>query len=115
MLTTHSLDTLSLYTRHHNGHIREIAILTLMNEFPTESIPFVVQLLGEYVVEIHQRISQEITLAQRKLIIEFLNKNPKYTQTICSKVASYWDCYYKWTYQRLEDYPAFEIISFKIN
>lgn len=47
VLTTHSLDTLSLYTRHHNGHIREIAILTLMNEFPTESIPFVVQLLGE--------------------------------------------------------------------
>lgn len=109
--TTNDFEKLSLYTRHHNGHIREIAIIELMQKFPSDNIPFLVQLLGEFVVEIHQRISQEITSQQKNWIQEFLQENPKYAQTIRSKVASYWDCYYKWEYVKLKDYPAFKLIN----
>lgn len=109
--TTTNLEKLSLYTRHHNGYIREIAIIALMQKFPKESIPFIVQLLGEFVVEIYLRITDEITSEQRNWIQEFLKENPRYTQTIQSRVASYWDCYYRNQYLKLKDYPAFKLIN----
>lgn len=105
------LEKLSLYTRHHNGYIREIAIISLMQKFPNESVPFIVQLLGEYVIEIHLRITEEITSEQRIWIHEFLKENPRFAQTIRSRVASYWDCYYKWQYLKLKDYPAYRLLT----
>lgn len=87
--TTLNLEQLSLYTRHHNGHIREIAILALMQRFAKESIPFIVQLLGEYVVEIHLRIIENITPEQKNWIQEFLQENPRYAQTIRSRLKLY--------------------------
>lgn len=111
LLTAKDLEKLCIYTRHHNGHIREVAILELMQKFPTECIPFVVQLLAEYVVEIAVSISKIITPKQCQEIQEFLKENPKHAQTIQSKIASYWDCYYKWSYLKLNDYPAYKLIN----
>ncbi len=109
--TATNLEKLSLYTRHHNGHIREIAISTLMQKFPKESIPFIVQLLGEFVVEIHLRIIKEITSDQRNWLQEFLKENPRFAQTIQSRIASYWDCYYRNQYLKLKDYPAYRLLT----
>lgn len=110
VLTAKDLEKLCIYTRHHNGHIREVAVLELMQKFTTESIPFVVQLLAENVVEIAIAIINVITVKQQQEIQEFLKENPKYAQTIQSKIASYWDCYYKWSYLKLNDYPAYKLI-----
>ncbi|WP_051959931.1 hypothetical protein [Sphingobacterium sp. ML3W] len=109
--TTTGLEKLCTFTRHHNGYIREIAILALIQKFPTQSIPFVVQLLAEYVVEIAISIIKVITTKQRQEIQEFLKENPKHAQTISSKIASYWDCYYKWNYFKLKDYPAYKLLN----
>ncbi|MDM1298334.1 hypothetical protein HXZ94_07440 [Empedobacter falsenii] len=109
--TTPHLEELSLYTRHHNGYIREIAIIAFMQKFPMESIPYIVQLLGEYVVEIHLRILENMTPEQKNWLQEFLQENPRYAQTIQSRIASYWDCYYRSQYPKLRDYPANRLIN----
>ncbi|MCS4224697.1 hypothetical protein M2408_000777 [Sphingobacterium sp. BIGb0165] len=59
-----SFEDLSLMTRHHDGYIREVAIVKLMKLFPSESIPYLVQLLGEYVMEIHLAIIAQITISK---------------------------------------------------
>ncbi|MNE65303.1 hypothetical protein D3C80_1607750 [compost metagenome] len=52
-------------TGHQNGYIREIAIAKLMNLFPLKSVPYFVQLIGEYVMEIHLEIIAHITTQQK--------------------------------------------------
>lgn len=58
-------EKLSLMTRHHDGYIREVAIVKLMNLFPLKSVPYFVQLIGEYVMEIHLTIIAQIAPQQK--------------------------------------------------
>jgi hypothetical protein len=105
-----SFEELSLMTRHHDGYIREIAIVKLMKLFPLESIPYLVELLGEYVVEIHLAIIAQITSQQRYWVNDFFTENVMHKRTIRSRIASYWNCYYRFNYLKLNDYPAFQLL-----
>ncbi|WP_343566501.1 hypothetical protein [Sphingobacterium sp.] len=106
-----SFEELSLMTRHQDGYIREIAIVKLMRLFPLESIPYLVQLLGEYVLEIHFAIIAQITPQQRFWVNNFFTENAMFEKTIRSRIASYWNCYYRFNYLKLNDYPAFRLLS----
>lgn len=64
--TMKDFEKLSLMTRHHDGYIREVAIVKLMKLFPSASIPYLVQLLGEYVMEIHLTIIGQIIPQQNR-------------------------------------------------
>lgn len=109
--TMKDFEELGLMTRHHDGYIREIAIVKLMKLFPSESIPYVVQLLGEYVVEIHLAIIAQITPQQRSWVSDFFTENVMYESTIRSRIVSYWNCYYRSYYFKLNDYPTFQLLS----
>jgi hypothetical protein len=106
-----SFEELGLMTRHHNGYIREEAIVKLMKLFPSASIPYLVQLLGEYVMEIHLTIIAQITRQQKSWIKEFFIENVLYERTIRSRIISYWNCYYRFDYIKLKDYPVFQFLS----
>jgi len=60
-----SFEELSLMTRHHDGYIREVAIVKLMKLFPSASIAYLVQLFGEYVMEIYLMTIAQIMLLQK--------------------------------------------------
>ena len=62
-------------------------------------------------MEIAIAIIKVITVKQQQEIQEFLKENPKHAQTINSKISSYWDCYYKWNYLKLKDYPAHKLLN----
>ena len=109
--TMKHFEELSLMTRHHDGYIREIAIAKLMNLFPLQSVPYFIQLLGEYVMEIHLTIIACITSHQKSWIKEFFAKNALYERKIRSRIISYWNCYYRFDYIKLKDYPAFQFLS----
>ena len=47
----------SIYTRHHNGKIRQESLEKLKNNNSYWTTPFRVQLLGEYVYEIYETLS----------------------------------------------------------
>lgn len=101
---------LALFTRHHNGFIRSCAIQRLMHLYPKECIPYLVQLLGEYVVEICEIICKHSTKQQKAWVDSFLLQNKSYTRRIRSQVASYWDCYHRQKYPNLKDYPSFKYL-----
>jgi hypothetical protein len=67
-----------LLSRHNDGHVRQEhleRIVALNQEWVP---PFVVQLLGEYVVEIVQTIEGNLGNLDKRVYADFLRENPKF-------------------------------------
>jgi hypothetical protein len=97
-------------TRHHSGLVREehlIHVLCLPNPWIP---PFVIQLVGEYVIEILNVIQKNLHNLDAPLYRQFLAENGAFFSTTKQRVMSYWDCYHR-EYHK-EDYVGLQIIRF---
>lgn len=70
------------------------------------AVPFVVQLLGEYVIEIVELIEAAFPAVNAGRFSEFVLENPKFIATTRRRATSYWDCYYRSRFPELRTYPA---------
>ena len=97
-----------LLTRHRNGFVRQeyLARIVLLKE--PWVMPFVIQLLGEYVSEIIHVIDVNLALLDASVYGQFLVRNPKFWNLTRGRVASYWDCYYR-SIPRA-DYVGFQVV-----
>jgi hypothetical protein len=98
-----------LLTRHHNGFIREENLDRILDSNHEWVPPFVVQLLGEYVIEIIEAIRDNIYRLDSNAYGAFLTRNPLFYRTTKDRVASYWNCYYR--HQQKKDYAGFHVIE----
>jgi hypothetical protein len=98
-----------LLTRHHSGYVREKYLRCILARNGMWIPPFILQLVGEYVVEILQLIHQNIDSVDSSTYGEFLMENPEFMNLVEQRVISYWDCYYR-TRPR-EEYVGFQLIS----
>jgi hypothetical protein len=104
-----------MYTRHHDGHVRQRHNAHLLNSDRTFVVPFVVQLVGEYVLEI--LIDIQVGLinlntagsSERTRFGQFGAENPDFLARTISRIASYWGCYYRWNFPNLDDYPGMQL------
>jgi len=98
-------------TRHHNGYIRErhLKKILLINE--PWIVPYISQLIGEYVIEILTEISNKLVRLEMKNFNRFFDDNPKFYYITKQRVRSYWDCYYKEEYKVFNDYIGNKIIT----
>jgi hypothetical protein len=101
----------AVYTRHANGFIRERHVKQLLLEDEQWIPPYVIQLLGEYVVEIIQILAlhQEVFISPAYL--RFAKENRTFINLLRQRITSYWNCYYGYRFRRLQDYPAFQIVE----
>lgn len=113
------------YSRHHNGYVRERSIARLLAADETQSwaVPYVVRLLGEYVVEIVQTIDAALVLtpdgAQATVYGQFAAANLDFMRLTEARATSYWACYYRDQYpirrpnadSVFPTYPAFLAIE----
>ncbi|MDG4716745.1 MULTISPECIES: hypothetical protein [Winogradskyella] len=99
------------FTRHHNGFIREKRLNELSEKPEKWKTPFLVQLLGEYVYELFPIIDKKVNNNTLDFYKEFKNENPKYWQQTESRIASYWNKYYRYKFPKLKDYLGIEIIN----
>lgn len=96
-----------LYTRHHNGFVRQKYIEYLF-EFDDAWIPpFVLNLVGEYVVEIIEVIYRKIDRLPVDVFKAFINENPAFIQLIKKRIISYWNCYYRTPH--FKDYVGYKV------
>lgn len=102
---------LCLWTRHHHGYQRERALKALLPVRAVWEVPFVVQLVGEYVIEIISAIEARLSDAQRPFFASFLRNNREFIGLIRQRVISYWDCYYRTRWIRLADYPGMRVMK----
>jgi hypothetical protein len=101
-----------LYTRHHNGLIRQRRLENLLVKSDYFIVPFSFQLLGEYVIEILEVLDRHINPSTIDSYVKFKNENRQYWATTQSRVVSYWDAYYRRTkYHRFDDYIGKQIID----
>jgi hypothetical protein len=99
-----------ILSRHGDGFIREKHLRNVIASRYEWVPPFVIQLLGEYVVEILCAIRDVLPELDESLYRTFLLANPVFFDRTKQRVRSYWYCYY--TNVKREDYAGFEIIRF---
>ena len=112
-----------LASRHHDGFVRQRHLRELLRHFDPIVVPYVVQLTGEYVLEILQDIADwtqatSDSVAVRTAFGEFLAANPSYYLTTTRRITSYWSCYYRLRYPLRSNglpmsmrYPGFVIVE----
>jgi hypothetical protein len=106
-----------LYTRHHDGWVRQRRLEQVVASDAAWVVPFVVQLAGEYVLEIVRAITLGLPgldvphSATRRLYGEFVVRNPAFFARTEQRVVSYWDCYYRRRYPEFGSYPGRVLIA----
>lgn len=81
-----------LYTRHHDGHVRQRAVEGLLAAEEPWVVPFVLRLVGEYVIEIIESIAAGVDLsdaATRERYGEFVAANPAFMTLTHQRATSY--------------------------
>jgi hypothetical protein len=99
-----------LLTRHHNGYVRQQHLAHIVRSKNPWIPPFVVQLLGEYVIEIIQLIHDNLDALDHSLYQRFLRENPQFLAQTRQGVHSYWDCYYRG--HDKSSYIGFKVLGF---
>jgi len=93
-----------LYTRHHDGHVREAALRRAGPPTETWMVPFATQLLGEYVIEILNVLNDTFTEECRGVVAQNLTENVPFLMLTRARMTSYWDCYYRFDFPNRQNY-----------
>lgn len=97
-------------TRHNEGRAREDCLRALLGTDAAWAIPFVVRLLGEYVIEIVEVVAAALPSMNAAHIAAFVRENPAFMATTRRQASSYWNCYYRHK-SKLKRYPAIQVLD----
>lgn len=99
-----------IYIRHHDGFIRQKSLEALGERSEYWTVPYTLQLLGEYVYEILEVLDKLITERNIENFSRLTKENPKFWQQTESRIISYWHAYYRRPkFPRLQDYLGTQI------
>ncbi|MCE4554910.1 hypothetical protein [Pelomonas cellulosilytica] len=107
----HRTLALCLGTRHWNGYVREECLRRFIATDRPWTAPFLVQLLGEYVIEIVELIASTTPQATVQNLADFARENPKFMALTRQRATSYWDCYFRRHFPSLQTYPAIRTLN----
>jgi hypothetical protein len=99
-----------LFTRHHDGFVRQKHLTQIIQSRDVWTPCFVVQLVGEYVIEILRIIQENLPYLETSIYAGFVRANPEFLALTEQRVISYRDCYYRSS--KKEEYPGFLILDF---
>lgn len=105
------------YTRHHDGRVRQRNLERVITETSPWTVPYVVRLAGEYVIEISRVI--DATLDERlepgssayRAYGRFAIENPEFIARTRAQAASYWGAYHRRQYRSVAGHPGYRFLS----
>jgi len=97
-----------LYTRHHDGFVREKWLQQIVNVEEQWTVPFVLQLAGEYVIEIIKLLCENADSFKREQYSKFIKANPAFSLLTSRRILSYWACYFRSIAPRFIDYYGYK-------
>lgn len=98
---------LCLGSRHCDGYEREYCLRQLLvTDPPPWTVPFIIELLGEYVIEIVEAIAVALAGMNAARFTDFATENPQFMATTRRRATSYWSCYHRARFPMLQNYPA---------
>lgn len=86
----------ALQTRSNDGFERQRAARDLLTDLQPWAAPFIVSLIGEYIVEILEDVAAALTPQSTQTLGTFIGDNKAYWETTKRRVMSYWNEYYRW-------------------
>jgi len=112
-----------LYSRHHDGYVRERCLKKFIESDNYFTAPYILQLLGEYVIEIIEVIYNNRSNINHDNLVAYILENPTHYDRTRQRVYSYWDAYYRWVYPKYKrgvkqqgecqlDYPGIKMIKY---
>ena len=101
-----------IYTRHHDGYVREASVRQIIDSQETFAPPFVVQLLSEYVLEIVSFISDHRAALDTGIVRTFAKANPTFLARTRQRAISYWNYYFRGLWHNKAEYPALQVLDF---
>lgn len=111
-----------LFTRHNDGFVRQRALgRVLASTGHPWTVPFVLQLLGEYVIEICNDIElfAETELTERprwaSRFRSFADQNPDFIALTRQRATSYWECYYRGPHLYRDTYPGLRAVALLVD
>ncbi len=106
----HKLIQQCIWTRSHDGYQRQAALRNILNANESWTIPFVVFLVGEYVIEILDDIHSGLPEIDPLVLGGFLIENLAFHRLTQDRVMSYWNVCYRRSFSRRE-YVGFKILD----
>ena len=100
-----------LGTRHSEGFVRQQCAVQLLKSDQYWTAPFLIHLLGEYVVEVIAPIERMLQEGVPPQFREFVAENPSYMVTVEKRAISYWSCYYRGQFLNKAHYPGLRAIA----
>lgn len=108
----------ALQTRSADGFLRQRAVRDLLVDLQPWGAPFIVKLIGEYVIEILEDVSAAMTPELDLTLGEFIVQNLTFWNITKRRVTSYWNAYYRarWLHdlnraERRDEYVGFSLIQ----
>jgi hypothetical protein len=102
-------------SRSHDGFLRQRSIERLLSDLRPWTIPFVVEALGDYVIEIVESLDGRVPGALGAEFGRYLVANEQHFFTLCRRCVSYWNEYDRYRYEsRYPDwmeYPGARVIA----
>jgi len=102
---------LCLGTRHYDGYLRQECLHELLKSKASWLTPYLLQLAGEYVVEIAAEVANAIGERHPATLRAFALDNPAYLATLDRRVTSYWSCYHRHAYPDRPGYPGAKVLA----
>ncbi len=92
-----SRKALCLGTRNFDGYVREKNLVKLLRlgDIRYSSLPYVLKLAEEYVVEIVKIVLDFLPRIPDAMFREFFRENPKWIDLMEARATSYWNWYYR--------------------
>jgi hypothetical protein len=97
-----------VYTRHHDGFVRQRHLQAILASGEDWVAPFVVRLVGEYVLPIVEDIHAALVTGrgEHENLSRFAAENPSFVDLTGQRAVSYWDAYHRQEYPHRDDYPG---------
>ena len=100
-----------LYLCHCNGHLREYYLRKVLEVKEDFALPFIAKLFGDYVIEIVKVLHSELPDVTRDKLRDFFCANPLYQKRIESRIASYWDLFYRNAQSDFKKYVGYQLFQ----
>lgn len=100
-----------LRTRSTDGYQRQVALRQILPLNERWTVPFVVLLAGEYVVEIIDDIVDALSVLDPAAYGAFSRENSGLMMLLEARASSYWDCYYRHAFRDRRRYPGIRILN----
>lgn len=106
-----------LYTRHHDGYVRQRNLAQITGSLEPWVIPYVARLVGEYVVEIVCDVHRALDGLDRPgsavhtAYGRFFADNPDFLAATEQRMISYWNHHHRSAHPRLREYPGRLLVS----